>query len=174
MEQANHHEMMNHNSPTKNSMMMKMYFHFGLGDTILFENCVVNTQVQLMITCFVFLLISVLYEGLRYYRQFVLKKNVKFYQLATISNQMDNETGDVETRDTVNDSEQWKRSNINCLHLYQSLLHVLQVAISYTLMLGFMTFNVWICIAILLGAGLGYYLFFKQKLNCDIITEHCH
>ena len=157
---------------------MKMYFHFELGDTVLFKPLVINTNLHLVLVCFVFLVLAVLYEGLKYYRQFVLKKNCRFYQLATISNQLDNENPpvpDVEGRGDVNAvNDQWKRVNVNCLHVYQSLLHVLQVAISYTLMLGFMTFNVWICVSILLGAGLGYFLFFKQKLNYEFINEHCH
>lgn len=175
------HSGMDHGGMNRNSMPTmdhsKMYFHFDLGDTILFKQCVINTNLHLVLVCVLFLVVAVLYEALKYYRQFVLKKNCRFYQLATISNQLDNENPvpDVEGRGDMNAvNDQWKKVNINYLHAYQSLLHVLQVAISYTLMLGFMTFNVWICISILFGAGLGYFLFFKQKLNYEFINEHCH
>ena len=85
---------------------------------------------------------------------------------------MNQENGgnDVEARD----SDDYKNTNLNYLHLYQSILHVLQVAISYTLMLAFMTFNVCICFAILIGAGVGYFIFFKRKLPYEFINEHCH
>lgn len=170
---------MDHRMPPMDHSMMKMYFHFDLGDTVLFKQAVMNTSLHVVLACLIFFVLAVLYEGLKYYRQFVLKKNCRFYQLATISNQLDNEqpppVPDVESRGDVNAvNDQWKRSNINCLHAYQSLLHILQVAMSYTLMLGFMTFNIWLCIAILAGAGLGYFLFFKQKLNYEFINEHCH
>ena len=59
-------------------------------------------------------------------------------------------------------------------HVVQSLLHILQVAVSYTLMLGFMTFNGWLCISILAGAGFGYFVFCWRKLTLVDVTEHCH
>lgn len=57
------------------------------------------------------------------------------------------------------------------MHLLQTFLHVLQVFISFLLMLVFMTFNVWLCVAVLLGAGVGYYIFCAFKSN---IQEHCN
>ena len=39
------------------------------------------------------------------------------------------------------------------MHILQSLLHVVQVGVSYALMLVFMTFNVWLCVALCVGAG---------------------
>ncbi len=48
----------------------------------------------------------------------------------------------------------WSRS-----HLLQTLLHLLQVTLSYTLMLVFMTFNSWLCAATVGGMALGYFLF---------------
>ena len=44
-------------------------------------------------------------------------------------------------------------------HLIQLLMHVLQYTISLILMLGFMTFNVWICLSILFGSAIGFWLF---------------
>lgn len=63
---------------------------------------------------------------------------------------------------------------LNLGHLIQSVLHMVQVAVSYTLMLGFMTFNGWICLSILLGAGAGYFAFCWRKLPIIDSTEHCH
>ncbi|CAL8317845.1 unnamed protein product [Lota lota] len=44
------------------------------------------------------------------------------------------------------------------LHSVQTGLHVLQVALGYMLMLCVMSYNVWIFLGVLLGAGLGYFL----------------
>ena len=61
-----------------------------------------------------------------------------------------------------------------CLHLLQSLLHMIQVTISYSLMMVFMTFNVWLCVAVVLGAGLGYLMFgWKHKHTAESL-EHCN
>jgi len=49
-----------------------------------------------------------------------------------------------------------------------------QVVLSYVLMLIVMTYNVWLCLAVILGAGSGYFFFgWKKSLVVDI-TEHCH
>ena len=67
------------------------------------------------------------------------------------------------------------RSRIcNWHHFVQTFLHVVQVTISYFLMLIFMTYNVWLCLAVALGAGFGYFVF-GWKLNKVVdIYEHCH
>ncbi len=44
-------------------------------------------------------------------------------------------------------------------HLIQTFLHVFQFAISYFIMLSFMTYNYWYCLSILFGIGLGYFMF---------------
>ena len=59
-------------------------------------------------------------------------------------------------------------------HLIQTLLHVLQVVISYFLMLIFMTYNVWLCIAVAIGAGTGYFIFSWRRAIVVDINEHCH
>ena len=46
-----------------------------------------------------------------------------------------------------------------CSCVAQTVLHVFQVTLTYCLMLVFMTFNVWLCLALVFGAGLGHFLF---------------
>ncbi len=48
---------------------------------------------------------------------------------------------------------------LSCDHFIQTFFHVFQFAISYFLMLAFMTYNYWYCLSILLGIGIGYFLF---------------
>nr|KAF6315409.1 solute carrier family 31 member 1 [Myotis myotis] len=48
------------------------------------------------------------------------------------------------------------------------------VVISYFLMLIFMTYNGYLCIAVAAGAGTGYFLFSWKKAVVVDITEHCH
>lgn len=45
------------------------------------------------------------------------------------------------------------------LHILQTLLHLIQVSVSYILMLIVMLFNLWLCLAIVSGAAVGYYFF---------------
>ena len=59
-------------------------------------------------------------------------------------------------------------------HIGQSFLHMFQVFVSYLLMLAFMTYNAYVCIAIILGAGLGYFLFGWMRQTVVDVNEHCH
>ncbi|GBP55499.1 High affinity copper uptake protein 1 [Eumeta japonica] len=60
------------------------------------------------------------------------------------------------------------------VHIWQTVLHGLQVLISYMLMLVFMTYNVWLCAAVVLGSATGYFLFgWRESVVVDF-TEHCH
>ena len=63
---------------------------------------------------------------------------------------------------------------LTCSHLVQTLLHIFQVIISYCLMLVFMTYNVWLCAAVALGAGMGYFVFGWKRAVVVDINEHCH
>ena len=66
------------------------------------------------------------------------------------------------------------RRMLSLAHAIQTLLHVIQVTVSYMLMLVFMTYNVWLCLAVVLGAGLGYFLFGWRRASVVDINEHCH
>ena len=59
-------------------------------------------------------------------------------------------------------------------HLTQTVLHVVQVFVSYCLMLVFMTYNVWLCLAVILGAGAGYFFFGWKRAVVVDVNEHCH
>ena len=51
----------------------------------------------------------------------------------------------------------------------------LQIVVSYCLMLIFMTYNVWLCLAVALGAATGYFVFgWKKTVVVDVGGEHCH
>ena len=59
-------------------------------------------------------------------------------------------------------------------HIGQGLLQVVQVFIGYLLMLAFMTYNAWICIAVLIGAGLGYIAFGGEDEHQEAFGDHCN
>ena len=58
-------------------------------------------------------------------------------------------------------------------HFIKTFLHVLHNAIGYFLMLAFMTYNYWICLSILIGIGIGYFIFGASRKNSDSMEETC-
>lgn len=71
-------------------------------------------------------------------------------------------------------SDLFRQRMLSPAHFLQTFLHIIQVAVSYVLMLVFMTYNAYLCIAVALGAGMGYFLFSWRKAVVVDITEHCH
>jgi Ctr copper transporter family len=52
------------------------------------------------------------------------------------------------------------------MHIVQGLLNLIQLSSGYVLMLIVMTYNVYLCISVLIGSSIGFYLFnpyLKQK-----------
>ena len=63
----------------------------------------------------------------------------------------------------------WTRNN----DLLQTLLHVLQVSVGYMLMLTVMTYNAWLGVAVLAGAGAGY-MIFSAFFPDNLILQRAH
>merc|ERR1712176_1538500 len=113
--------------------MMRMYFHVGVKEVILFYGWKTENVGQLVGSCIALFIAALLYEG-----------------------------PSAMTR------------ILNSWHFLQSLLHIIQVTVSYMLMLVFMTYNVWLCLAVVLGAGAGYFCFGWRKKTTHDTNEHCN
>ena len=59
-------------------------------------------------------------------------------------------------------------------HIIQTFLHIIQMTISYGLMLVAMTFNTYLFFAVIFGAGFGHFLFAWRRSSVIDYNEHCH
>ncbi|XP_050726381.1 high affinity copper uptake protein 1-like isoform X3 [Eriocheir sinensis] len=57
-------------------------------------------------------------------------------------------------------------------HILQTFLHIVQLTIGYMLMLSVMTYNAYFTLAVVGGAGLGYYCFALFDLPSKILGSH--
>lgn len=152
---------------------MSMSFHFGYNETILFDWWNINTIGGLIGSMIGIFILAMLYEGLKYWREHLFRKAIAAVQYCA------NVKGNITDE---NKASQFMEQIImpptmNMLskdHGIQTLLHMIQMIVSYLLMLIFMTYNVWLCLAVVFGAGLGYFLFGWRKSVVVDITEHCH
>lgn len=147
---------------------MAMTFYFGYKVELLFSGLLINSPGEMVGACIGVFLLAVLYEGLKIGREVLLRRsqvNVRYNSMP-----LPGADGTVlmETHKTVG------QRMLSPAHFLQTLLHIVQVVVSYFLMLIFMTYNAYLCIAVAAGAGMGYFLFSWRKAVVVDITEHCH
>lgn len=161
--------------------MMMMTFHFGCKEVILFDQWDVDSVGGIIASVLVIALMAIFYEGLKYYREYLFWKtyNALQYRAVTLPDKATAVGASSEDTTRVNsmDSEVMHRQPpkmTSMMHIYQTFLHLIQVTLSFLLMLIFMTYNVWLCLGVVVGAAIGYFLFGWKKSVIVDITEHCH
>lgn len=174
--------------------MMSMAFHGGYNETILFEQWKIDSLAGLLWSMLLIFIMAALYEGLKYYREYLFWKTYNALQYrpvtvteknsgnGTVGNNNESATngggsGDDASRVVHMVGEVIHKqppTMLSAMHLFQTFLHILQVTLSFLLMLIFMTYNTWLCVAVVLGAALGYFLFGWKKSVIVDVTEHCH
>ncbi|TKR63177.1 hypothetical protein L596_027040 [Steinernema carpocapsae] len=124
--------------------MMWMWFHTELNDTVLFKFWSVKTVGVMIASCVIVFVMGICFELLKWvrWRLEVFQRQSVFQHTRT----------------------NYRQKLFSLWHLTQTALFGVQVVVSYFLMLVFMTFSVWLCIAVTLGAAVGYYLFGSREL----------
>uniref|UniRef100_UPI00358F5E6A protein SLC31A2-like isoform X2 n=1 Tax=Myxine glutinosa TaxID=7769 RepID=UPI00358F5E6A len=149
---------------------MQMFFHFSCKATLLFKQWHVTSCAEMVVSVAFLFLLAATYEALKVFCQRV--QHSWFRTTRYIEN--DGEVVQREAHSSATASEQsiesearLLRSNrkivtVSCNHLLKGLfcssLHMLQVFTGYVLMLAVMSYNAWVFLGILAGAGLGYFL----------------
>lgn len=169
----NHNNMMSTDSSggMVHEMVMQMYFEAGYEVIILFQGWDVKTVGAMVGSCFGVFFLAIIYEGLKYFRERLHRKN---YVAIDYSKVKAPEGTDGSQVNQVRTAVSCKSSLTSASHYIQTALHLLQLVISYFLMLIVMTYNVWLFISVILGCTVGYFLFGWQKGFLVDITEHCH
>ncbi|XP_066569437.1 high affinity copper uptake protein 1 isoform X1 [Amia ocellicauda] len=150
-------------------MSMQMTFNMDYKNVaLLFSGLIINSPGEMVGACIAVFLLAMLYEGLKIAREFLLRRSQVSVRYNSMPVPGPNGCVMMETHKTVG------QRMLSLPHLLQTVLHVLQVVVSYFLMLVFMTYNGFLCIAVAAGAGTGYFLFSWKKAVVVDITEHCH
>ena len=176
-------------------MGMMMYFHAGHCEHVLFKELLVSTAGQMVGACIAIFFLAFFYEGLKVFREYLLRQALmpNYNSEVTISKYSQSQDTMVidpqsakangQSREHLDAGMDYRKNQkdqmagtrmISTAHFIQTILHIIQVFMSYCLMLAFMTYNVWLCLAVILGAGTGYFMFgWKRAIVVDV-NEHCH
>ncbi|XP_012251818.2 high affinity copper uptake protein 1 isoform X1 [Athalia rosae] len=156
---------------------MAMAFHGGYCETVLFDSWKVSSIGSLLGSMIGIIIMAALYEGLKYYREYLFWRTYNALQYRSVSMPPEKNVVSEDNRVVHMVGEVIHKqppTMLSWMHLFQTFLHIVQIIISYFLMLIFMTYNVWLCFAVVLGAAIGYFLFGWKKSVIVDVTEHCH
>lgn len=183
-----HHDMMSHGSMDHSaqgtmdhtggghgSHSMATYFYVGYDDVqMVLKNWIVDDLASLLGTCLLLVAIVLVAEWLRLWRenfQFAMIQKLQSRSSSVASNRdqetdaMFNTMSKYKTESTTRPiAQSWRAGLTNRDHIILALTYTLQQTISLVLMLVFMTFNLYLCAAVVFGHGLGYYLFAWRRI----------
>ncbi|XP_054986277.1 high affinity copper uptake protein 1-like [Sorex araneus] len=119
---------------------MPMTFYFGYKNVeLLFAGLRIDSAAAMALAFVAVFLLALCYEGLKRARERLHAQCSAFSRPGTCP------------------------KRLSAAHLLQTALHVLQLALSYLLMLTAMTYNAYLGLALLAGAGAGYWVFGGKK-----------
>ncbi|CAH3021147.1 unnamed protein product, partial [Porites evermanni] len=142
-------------------------FHVNTKGTLLFQDWRYTSISALVGVCLATFLFTALYEGVKIFRIWLESRPLRLLMRDLTQSTPTNEDDDTQSAFNSKGSLQQRiirfprqsgkwRSDI---HLLQTFLHVLQVFVGYVLMLIVMTYNTWLGVAVIAGAGTGYMVF---------------
>ncbi|KAF4098743.1 probable low affinity copper uptake protein 2 [Onychostoma macrolepis] len=163
---------------------MNMHFEGSSNVTLLFDFWDVRGPAGMVLSVFVVLLLTVIYELLKVWKITIGKQKqssithssapVPFSPEASCftpvmkcqegSSSLTNSPSEISlaptenTATTADADAAAKKSWV--LHFLQTAIHILQVTLGYMLMLCVMSYNVWIFLGVIMGSVLGYFLAF--------------
>ncbi|CAD6193902.1 unnamed protein product [Caenorhabditis auriculariae] len=131
-----HHGHIGPSTPSEHSMMMHaMSFHFSSAETILFDIWTTKSALDMALSCLAVVFLALVMETARFFRGY---RRVQYELRQT--------PPPVESRLSL-------RPQFRVFELTDAVLQALQLLLAYCLMLIFMTFNVFLCGAVVLGEG---------------------
>merc|ERR1712000_292626 len=143
-----------HNSPNRLNrtiIMMNMLFNIRTKGKVLFEFWNVQNIYEYVATCIFILFLAIFYEWLSDYRTYFntykAPLNEQIPLIQHTSPQLPNENQKFDATK----------------HFMKTILHMIQLTVSYLIMLIAMTYNVGYFCCIIVGAGIGYYLFGRLR-----------
>ncbi|ORX56417.1 Ctr copper transporter [Hesseltinella vesiculosa] len=145
---------------------MNMIFNWQIQDTcVVFEWWHIQTSMGMLLSCLAVFAIAAGYEYLRVWTT----------QLDRVALPSDNKKSDPNHQSTssFSESDTLLHSPVRQQQILRSVMYAIMMAISFWLMLVFMTYNGYLMIATILGAGVGHYIFGQGRLPASRSIS-CH
>ncbi|MFH4974418.1 hypothetical protein AB6A40_001127 [Gnathostoma spinigerum] len=126
---------------------MWMWFHTTIDETVLFEFWTIDTTWKMVIGCSIVIFLGILFEFIKRARaELRFSFNTIIPQSSTYGSRL-----------------------ISLRHIVLTLLFTIQTVVGYLLMLIFMTFSLWLGLAVTVGVTIGYLVFENDRRK-----QRCH
>ncbi|XP_066262629.1 high affinity copper uptake protein 1-like [Euwallacea similis] len=137
---------------------MNSYFIFSTSATVLFKQWNFDSIGGLIGSMFAIYAMAFSYEALKFLRAYLLATAARIKR----------------TNKGSGDEKSSEPTIMSKWHFIQALLHGVQGILSCFLMLIFMTFNVWLCLAVIGGSICGYFVFAWRMPSALLDNDdHC-
>ncbi|KAJ1356987.1 hypothetical protein KIN20_014999 [Parelaphostrongylus tenuis] len=188
---------------------MKMWYHGGWNEVILFDFWRISSFSGLVLSFIAIFIMGAIYEGIKWFRVYLqminstnecvskecgIRLRNMSHDKAMLENDVDrdrlneNVYNPTTTPPTVAARYHTRYSSpfslayaCSSMRLLQAFLYIVQLILAYWLMLIVMTYNTWLTIAVIGGAGFGHWLFAVIKFRNPegetadtFATDACH
>ncbi|XP_072014578.1 high affinity copper uptake protein 1-like [Amphiura filiformis] len=136
---------------------MDPFFNTASDFYVLFNKWHVKYAGGIIGSCCAVFILAVFFEAVKVARHHLLKASVNKVRHRIVETQTDERSLILEQQ------SEGELSFLSRGHLLQTFLHFIQIVISYSLMLIVMTYNVYLCLSVFLGATFGYFIFAWTK-----------
>lgn len=166
------HGRLDHGGHQSHGSGHSMYFHLSSNTLLFFEGWSLNSASTIAGATIALLVIAALYEGLKFLRERIMRQ--------TLEDVAERELEGHKTTCCKAEGSQKEYIRLPLLsHVLQTILHMIQIFVSYLLMLAVMTYNVWLFLGVLVGSGIGYfamswYMPRSQQSSVSAMSEHCN
>uniref|UniRef100_A0A1A7XG60 Copper transport protein n=1 Tax=Iconisemion striatum TaxID=60296 RepID=A0A1A7XG60_9TELE len=154
---------------------MQMTFGWSSSVMLLFDFWNVHSPAGMVLSVFVVLLLTVIFEFLKAWRLWLGNGFAHHQPADPVASSLSESSSGLETSPSESsltpiESQPPTTSSRNrwILHVLQTVLHVLQVTLGYMLMLCVMSYNSWIFIGVIVGTALGYFISYPlvERMSC--------
>jgi len=135
------------------NMSMSMFFTVDFPHYFLLKSWILDSTNNQIYACVGTFGLAIIYELLKDVR---LMWN-KGYFSGDITRRLENDPGTGDCCADADDNFSTFTKGFWCRHIFQSLLHIIQVFIAFILMLIVMSYNYWLLVSLCVGNGIGYF-----------------
>ncbi|OLL24380.1 Copper transport protein CTR2 [Neolecta irregularis DAH-3] len=164
-EHNGHHEGMDHSKPMCSMNMLFTWSYENL--CIVFPQWHISGTPNFILSLFAIVMICVFYEGLRYYSR---KFELKTYRMKA-NRRSSNNSSDADDEGRVLMDPEISGDSRRRRKVIKAIFYGIQILLSFSIMLIFMTYNGFVMLAVMTGATLGYYIFMPST---DSKGMACH